>query len=197
MKIGIDNGHGIGCPNGSPDKQLMEWRWSREIASQVVGELRARGYDSFLLTPEREDIGINKRVARVNKLCHLYGKGNVMVVSIHSNASGGAPGWHSAQGWNVLVAKNAGNGSRSLATILTERAAIEGRPIMHPKNGQMYWERDDLGILCRTLCTAVLTESGFHDNRIDMKWLLSDEGKAACVKIHVDGIVKYLESQGQ
>ncbi len=192
----IDAGHGIGCPNGSPDKQLMEWQWAREIASEVASELISRGYDVTMVTPERENIGINQRVARVNKMCHLYGRDNVMVVSIHSNASGGVPGWHSARGWNVLVARNAGNRSRKLATLLTEQAALEGRPVMHPKADQLYWERDDLGILCRTLCTAVLTESGFHDNRMDVPWLLSDEGRAACVRIHVEGIIKYIEQNG-
>lgn len=194
MKIMIDAGHGRGCPNGSPDKSLMEWQWAREIASQVASELLARGYDVSMVTPEREDVGINRRVARVNKMCQLYGVDNVMVVSIHSNASGGAPGWHSSRGWVALVAEKAGNGSRRLATILTEQAAMEGRPIMHPKAGQLYWERDDLGILCRTLCPAVLTESGFHDNRADSAWLLSAEGKAACVRIHVDGIIKFIET---
>ena len=194
MKVLIDAGHGIGCPNGSPDKALMEWRWAREIAGEVANELLARGYDVTMVTPERENIGINKRVARVNKMCHLYGRDNVMVVSIHSNASGGVPGWHNARGWNALVAKNAGSGSRKLATILTEQVAIEGRPIMQPKSGQPYWERYDLGILCRTLCTAVLTESGFHDNRLDVAWLLSDEGKATCVRIHVEGIIKFIDS---
>ena len=47
-------------------------------------------------------------------------------------------------------------------------------------------------ILVKTKCPAVLTESLFQDNKADVAFLLSDEGKNAITKLHVEGIIKYL-----
>lgn len=47
-------------------------------------------------------------------------------------------------------------------------------------------------VLTGTKCPAVLTESLFQDNKSDMEYLLSEEGKAAIVKLHVNGILKYI-----
>ena len=43
---------------------------------------------------------------------------------------------------------------------------------------------------------TVLTENLFQDNKDDVDFLLSDKGKEAIVKLHVDGIVSYLKSIG-
>ena len=191
MKIGIDNGHGQGCANGSPDGRLKEWSWAREVASEVYSQLKALGYDVTLITPEQRDIPINTRVARVNKLCHLYGKENVLVVSIHADAQ--RYGKRDAYGWSCLVADTASAKSRQLANCLYDAAAAEGRNMRRPTQWQKYWERDNVGILTRTLCPAVLTESGFMTNEMECEWLLSDEGKRTAARIHVEGIIKFLE----
>ncbi|MBQ0116167.1 MAG: hypothetical protein KBT10_09925 [Bacteroidales bacterium] len=47
--------------------------------------------------------------------------------------------------------------------------------------------------LCDTVCPAVLTENFFQDNRADVDWLLSPEGRAAIVSLHVDSLMLYLE----
>lgn len=193
MKIGIDNGHGIGCPNGSPDKRLKEYSWTRIIASEVASQLLSLGYDVSLITPEKEDISINTRVSRVNKLCHIYGAQNVLVVSIHADAKGNGKNWkNDAKGWSALVADTASANSRKLANCLFAEAEKAGRTMRRPKPSQNYWERDNVGILNRTLCPAVLTESGFMTNKEECDWLLSDEGIKTCVKVHVDGIINYI-----
>jgi N-acetylmuramoyl-L-alanine amidase len=47
--------------------------------------------------------------------------------------------------------------------------------------------------MCRdTSCPAVLTENLFQDNKDDVAFLLSDEGKKKIVDIHVQGILKYI-----
>ena len=193
MKILIDNGHGQGCVNGSPDGRLKEWSWTREVASEVHSQLLSLGYDVSLLTPEKRDIPINTRVARVNKLCHLYGEDNVIVVSIHADAKGNGKKWQDAHGWSCLVADTASAKSRQLANCLYDAAAAEGRNMRKPTQWQKYWERDNVGILKRTLCPAVLTESGYMTNEQECEWLLSDEGKMTAVRIHVEGIIKFLE----
>ncbi len=47
-------------------------------------------------------------------------------------------------------------------------------------------------ILKHTKCPAVLTENLFQDNKEDVEFLLSEEGKLAIVNLHVWGIMKYL-----
>jgi N-acetylmuramoyl-L-alanine amidase len=47
-------------------------------------------------------------------------------------------------------------------------------------------------VLAKTKCTAVLTENGFMDNKEDVEYLLSPEGKRAVVMSHVEAIVKYV-----
>lgn len=193
MKIGIDNGHGAGCQNGSPDGRLKEWSWAREVASEVYAQLKSLGYDVTMITPEQKDISINTRVARVNKLCHLYGPENVIVVSIHADAKGNGKKWQDAYGWSCLVADTASAKSRQLANCLFDVAKAEGRRMRQPTQWQKYWERDNVGILTRTLCPAVLTESGYMTHIEECEWLLSDEGKRTAARIHVDGIVRFLE----
>ena len=47
-------------------------------------------------------------------------------------------------------------------------------------------------ILKHTKCPAVLTENLFQDNREDVDFLLSEEGKQKITDLHVEGICKYL-----
>ena len=193
VKVMIDPGHGITCPNGSPDKSIKEYALAREISSEVVAQLLAKGCDVSLVTPEVASISINTRVARVNKMCHLYGKENVIVISIHADAKGNGKKWHEdAKGWSVLVANTASAGSRRLAECLFREAEKIGRNMRTPSRDRLYWERDDLGILKRTLCPAVLTENFFMTNHDDCAFLLTAEAKKAIAKAHVDGIIKYL-----
>ena len=49
-------------------------------------------------------------------------------------------------------------------------------------------------ILKHTKCPAVLTENLFQDNREDVDFLLSDEGKRTIVDLHVQGIMNYLSN---
>ena len=51
IKILIDNGHGQNTPGKcSPDKSLLEWKYTREIAIKVVDKLKELGYDSDVIT---------------------------------------------------------------------------------------------------------------------------------------------------
>jgi len=73
MKILIDNGHGIQTKGKrSPDGKLLEYAYTRELARQIVAALKARGYDSELLVPEDDDISLEERVRRINKICLTY-----------------------------------------------------------------------------------------------------------------------------
>ena len=59
-------------------------------------------------------------------------------------------------------------------------------------DGDGDWE-NNFYILKKTSCPAVLTENFFMDNETDCKYLLSPEGKAQIIQLHVDSILKYIE----
>ena len=48
--------------------------------------------------------------------------------------------------------------------------------------------------ICRdTLCPAVLTENLFQDNKEDVAFLLSEEGKEKVTATHVNAIVEFIK----
>lgn len=211
MKILIDNGHGSNTPGKcSPDQSLREYAYAREIAARVVADLKSRGYDAELLVPETKDISLAERARRVNEWCGKLGANNVIVVSIHCNAAGNGS-WMSAGGWCAYTSPGQTKADL-LATDLYSAAEValdkykELFPVLQAKGeyGSVqkpirtdYSDGDPdfearFYILVKTKCPAVLTESLFQDNKADVAFLLSDEGKNAITKLHVEGIIKYL-----
>lgn len=190
----IDNGHGKETTwKASPDGKYEEWKWAREMAALIVGELKLRGYDARLLTPESGDIALNERVRRANKICSECGPENVVVLSLHSNANSSDGKWHDGKwsGFTAIVAKNASENSKRLADFIWARAieaGLKGNRSVTEKPGMRYVQQS-LAICRDTRCPAVLTESAFHDTHDGVKTLT--ERKQAIMLAHVDGIVDY------
>ena len=192
MKILLDNGHGENTPGKrSPDGKLREYLYAREIASMVYDELYNRDYDVELLVPETTDISLSERCKRANKFAKDLGNKNALLVSIHCNAAGNGSAWMGAKGWSVFVSNNASSNSRLLADCLYDAAEQQKLKLRTEKPGQKYWQQS-LAICRDTNCPAVLTENLFQDNKEDVEFLLSKEGKEAIAKLHVDGIIKYI-----
>lgn len=195
--IYIDGAHGNNTPGKrSPDEKLIEALYAREIASKVVYALRRLGYNAELLVPEIYDVRLLERVHRVNVKCQSLGKDNVLCVSIHCNAAGNGKEWLKATGWEIWTSPGKTR-SDDLADHFVKMAKrhFEGQTIREWK--KVDGERDKearFTILTDTLCPAVLTENFFMDNRKDVKYLLSDEGRNAVIRCHVDAIVSYIES---
>lgn len=192
MKILIDNGHGEETPGKrSPDGKLREYAYAREIASMVYDELYNRDYDVELLVPETKDIPLSTRCKRANQFCKELGNKNVLLVSIHCNAAGNGSDWMGARGWSVFVSTNASQNSKLLANCLYDAAEKENLKLRVERPGQKYWQQS-LAICRDTNCPAVLTENLFQDNKDDVEFLLSKEGKSAIANLHVAGIIKYI-----
>ena len=194
MKIFIDNGHGLmTAGKRSPDGQFREAFYNREIAKRVVADLVDRGYDAELLVPEEDDISLEERVRRVNSVCFLLGKSNVILVSIHVNAAGDGSKWMNATGWSCYTFKGQTQ-SDKLANCLYQ-AAIKNFPgkciRTDYSDNEPDWE-ENFYILRKTLCPAVLTENFFMDNHIDLEYLQSRAGKLAIVDTHVEGVIEWL-----
>ena len=194
MVILIDNGHGENTAGKrSPDGRLLEWKYSREIAAEVVKRLKTMDYNAMQLVTEENDISLGTRCKRVNDICKHFGASNVLVVSVHCNAAGADGKWHDARGWQACVSLNASAKSKQLASYLFDAAQNEGLKMRSPKPGQKWWAQN-LAICRDTNCPAVLTENLFQDNLADVDFLLSEEGRETIVNLHVNGIINYIKS---
>ena len=196
MKILIDNGHGSNTSGKrSPNGSILEYKYTREIAQRVVDGLKARGYDAERIVTEEYDVSLGERCRRVNAKCKAHGSHNVLLVSIHNNAAG-AGGWMNARGWSAYTTKGR-TLSDTLADCLYKAAEsyLVGQKIRKDtQDGDPDWE-ENFYIIRNTLCAAVLTENFFMDSREDVAYLLSEAGKMAIVKTHVEGIIAYIKSQ--
>lgn len=194
MKVLIDNGHGENTPGKcSPDRRLKEWAYTREIAEMVVTGLRAKGIDTERIVKEIIDIPLSVRCRRANDI-YRETEGNAILVSIHCNAAGSGTDWLSAHGWSVFVSNNASVNSKNLAIVLADAAIGKKLFVRQPMAGQAYWVQN-LAICRDTNCPAVLTENFFQDNKSDVDFLLSGEGKQTVAQIHIDGIANYLKGK--
>ncbi len=196
MKILIDNGHGENTTGKrSPDGLLREYAYTREIAEKIQKELSAKGYDVERIVRETIDVPLSERARRVNETCARYGSANVILVSIHCNAAGNGD-WMSARGWSAYTSK--GNTKADTLASCLYAAAAEHLPAGMKIRSDWSdkdpdWE-ENFYILQKTKCPAVLTENLFQDNKEDVDFLLSDNGKQTIVKLHVEGIIKYIKS---
>ena len=196
MKVLIDNGHGLNTPGKrSPDGTFLEASYNREIAKRIVADLIDKDYDAQLLVPEDHDIPLSERAKRVNTVCSVLGKSNVILVSIHVNAAGNGSKWLNATGWSVYTCKGQ-TASDKLAECLCQAAIknFPGRRIRTDmSDGDFDWE-EGFYILRKSLCPAVLTENFFMDSQSDLEYLQSRAGKQAIIDTHIEGIVEYILS---
>ena len=187
----IDNGHGENTPGKcSPDKKLLEYKWTREIANRLLQKLIENNINAILITPELYDVSLSERVRRVNSYYKQNNK-KAILISIHNNAAGSDGQWHNATGWMVFVSQNASNKSKLLAQCLYKQAEhldLKGNRYV-PK--EKYWTQS-LAICRDTNCPAVLTENLFQDNKENVEFLLSENGKEIIVELHYRGILDYL-----
>lgn len=150
----------------------------------------------------------------VNSICRGYGAHRCIYVSLHLDAAGDEGKWMKAGGWSAFTSPGKTEADR-LAECLYDAAernlADYARRMREGKKSGAYGEkqqpiRTDLTdgdrdkeasyyVLTKTNCPAVLTENLFQDNKTDVKFLLSDEGKHAIERIHVEGIIKFIEGR--
>ena len=203
VKILVDNGHGNNTEGKrspyslckvEPAIDYYEYKWNREIAKPIVDGLKELGYNADLLVPEDIDVSLTERANRVNEVCEEYGSGNVILISIHANASGNGQKWMAAKGWSAYTTRGTTK-SDTIAEYLYAEAEknFVGRKIRTDKSdGDKDWEANFY--ICRkSKCPAVLTENFFYDNVDDIKYILSEEGRRAVIKTHIDGITNYIK----
>lgn len=192
MKVLIDNGHGSNTPGKcSPDGRLKEYAYAREIAVRLEAELRKKGIDAERIVKEEIDVPLSERCRRANE----YKASDTLLVSIHCNAAGNGSEWMQARGWEAWTSIGQTKADK-LATCLYESAEryLLGMKMRKDMTDGDPDKESGFYILKHTKCPAVLTENLFQDNREDVDFLLSDEGKRMIVDLHVQGIMNYLSN---
>ena len=197
MKVLIDNGHGENTAGKrSPDGIFREYRYVRDIAMAIERELKARGIDAERIVREEIDVPLAERARRVNEVCARLGKSSVVLISIHCNAAGNGTDWMNARGWSAYTSVGKTNADK-LATemYLAAEKCFQGQKIRKEcSDGDPDWE-ENFYILQKTKCPAVLTENFFMDNKKVVSYLLSLEGRNAVIRMHVEGILNYINSR--
>ena len=192
MKVLIDNGHGSNTlGKRSPDGRLREYAYAREIALRLEMELRKYGIDVERIVKEEVDVPLAERCRRANE----HKASEAILISIHCNAAGNGSDWMQARGWEAWTSVGQTKADK-LATCLYESAEryLPGMKMRKDMTDGDPDKESGFYILKHTKCPAVLTENLFQDNREDVDFLLSDEGKRTIVDLHVQGIMNYLSN---
>lgn len=204
IRILIDNGHGSNTAGKRspwsankvpPEIEFYEYKWAREIAGRVVNNLKEIGYNAELIVTETTDISLTERANRVNKICNDIGARNVILVSIHSNAAGNGSKWMEGRGWEAYSTVGKTNSDKLAECLYAEAEKnFKNMKIRKDTTDGDSDKEANFSIIYKSLCPAVLTENFFYDNVDDLKYILSEEGKSAVVKTHVDGIINYIKT---
>ena len=191
----VDNGHGVDTLGKcAPDKSILEYAYTREIAAAVYERLTiCNNIKPILITPERKDIPLATRVQRINNYCNRYGAANCIMISIHLNAAGNGQ-WMNARGWECYTTPGQNN-SDKLATLLYNKAKL----LLPNNNIKIRTDNSDgdpdkeanFYIIRKSNCPAVLTENLFMDNKEDNEYLLSATGFNSIVAIHTAAIKEW------
>ena len=203
----------------SPDGKFQEWQYSREIVERLREELAKHDdlVDVFVDIPAAEvplpqQAELTRRVRYVNQLCAHRHTERCIYVSIHVDAASSGE-WKNAGGWTAYTSPGRTR-SDILATYLYEAAEKhlagyaakmeEGKKKGLYGSNQKPFRKDTSDgdpdkearfyVLVRTKCAAVLTENLFQDNKADVAFLTSEEGKKAIVALHKEAILRFAEN---
>lgn len=196
----LGTAHGVNVAGKcSPDGKFREYAFSREICKRVKTELEKLGYEVYIDKIEDkvelpQSVELSNRVNIVNNICKKKGARNCVYVSIHVNAAGNGRAWYNASGFSVFVSYNASDNSKKLATMFGANALRRDLCGNRSMDAIKKYYTANLYVLRKTSCPAVLTENMFQDNKKDVEFLMSEEGKKEIVDLHVETINSYCQS---
>lgn len=184
----LDNGHGIDTRGKcSPDGKYKECLFSRAVVAEIAKQLTTLDIPHQVITPEDCDISLTERCKRVNKICGRAPM-DYLLISVHTNAAGMGDKWMSARGVSAYCFPTSAEGNKKKAfRIAAEISAATGLPLF----GSVIYQRN-LQILRDSKCPAILTETGFHDNRDDCAFLLRDDAAYWVAHGHIEAIKHFV-----
>lgn len=189
----LDPGHGYDTPGKrSPvfddGFQLLEWEWTRKLATYVGFKLNEAGVSTRDLVPEKRDICLQSRCSRANRF--MTTRPNSILVSLHGNAAGHV----SANGFEVFTSPGITESDKAAKFIL-DSAAETGVFKMRYDTTHPYLNKEArFKILTGTKYNAVLVEAGFYTNEREARYMDSIEGLNVISSIIASGIVNYIDS---
>ncbi|MEO0735109.1 MAG: N-acetylmuramoyl-L-alanine amidase [Bacteroidota bacterium] len=189
----LDAGHGaLTAGKRSPvlpdGRQLLEYKFNRDIVGRIMRRLDDLGVPYFEVVPETQ-VGnfLTQRVDRANNLSTALPK---LFVSIHGNA-GPAPTLQDftderVRGIETWHYHGSTNG-RLLAAVfqrhLIQQTGFVNRHLRSKVTGQFF-------VLRATRMPAILTENGFYNNRFDLEIMLTDAFRQQVAEAHVAAILE-------
>ena len=196
-----------------PNLWIGEGIVNRMIAVELIGMLLFHGVDVFdcvagcmwtskpsWLELEQRDTPLPVRSAFVNQV--QRGKPGAALVSVHANALSRTNEGDGQQSRGVSVWTSPGQTeSDELADALYWGVCTFTAHDMPASRGN--WgdgDRDyeaSFHMLTKTIGTAVLIESGFFDNLIDARILISTQGQRDLARAYCEGILRYLRRKRQ
>jgi N-acetylmuramoyl-L-alanine amidase len=196
MKVILGTAHGSNVGGKcSPDKSIREYQWSREMCLMIKERLDTLNIDCVIDILEPVEKSLNYRAQLVNKIVR-ESNDDCIYISVHLNAAGNDGKWYTASGWTVYVYNKCSAKSKALALSLFDVAKekdLFGNRCL-PKTG---YYTANFCVLRETICPAILTENLFQDNKKEVEYLLSQEGKENICDLHVNGILRYIENNCQ
>jgi len=194
----LDNGHGNNTagkrsPKLEDGRQLLEYQWARDVVRRIASMLEAEGIAYRVITPEEWDVDWKERCRRANRIAKESDAPTIFI-SVHVNAAGMGDKWMEAYGWCAYTTRGTTKAD-ALATCLYEAAKEifpEGKRLRRDYSDGDPDQEAGFAVLKHTSMPAVLTENFFMDCRKECEWLLTDEAKDMCARVHVEGIKKYM-----
>jgi len=193
----LDNGHGNKTAGKRspvlPDgRQILEYRFNRDIVKRIIIALRKAGVAYYEVVPEvNTDNFLEGRVTRVNKKSSSLPK---LFVSVHANAAPAPFGkWckptiHGIETWYYHNSRRGKKMASIFQKHLIDKTGFKNRHIKSRPSNQFY-------VLRKTGMTAVLTENGFYNNEAECKRLLTDKVRQQIAEAHVRAIME-IEKRG-
>lgn len=190
----LDCGHALTTAGKrSPDHKFFEYEYNRIIGRRVAERLNEMGIGYCFTYPidEPYDLSLTSRANVANKMAKEKGAGNVLFISIHSNAAGNGKDWKNAKGWSVWTTKGETKSDKYAEIFWEEARKVCSRynrtTRQDTSDGDHDWE-SNFTVIFKTICPSILIEEFFYDNEEEMHWLLSEEGKSACTEIIINAI---------
>lgn len=192
----LDNGHGIETKGKrSPDGRLLEYKWTREFVYYLNLALRKNQIETHILVPEDKDVSLGNRCLRANtvyKNFRQYGY-DCLFISIHVNAAKSDGKWHDARGCTAWVYTNGSAKSKKIGNIygtVAEEMNLTGNRYIP----ECKYFTANYYVLKNTDMPAVLIEHNFMDNKEDVEYLLSEQGRKELINWHIKSILEYINT---
>lgn len=182
--------------------RYREGNFTRLVANALAARINAAGIGvkAIVVVPEKVDIGLTERARRVNSYCKEYGKSNVLLLSVHSNAAGMGTDWVNVKGWLAIVDDSGSSKAQDFANMLYDAVKGAGLKTRQPgAHRKWFYYRECIGkqsrltILSKTMCPAVLTENFFHTDAEEVRMLASEAGRAKVVDYHYEAVKRYVD----